>query len=231
MWHVVLSVGVCADVGQFFSLFDTDLELPSDAGINTFQSSLEDIVTNLLSQSTQDDFEPATIALSTLLNDVSPSSILDTKTIADLIDAVKALAILSLDLLQDLVNAILELFKFMARKIVQVFSTSVDIVGISSLYEHLMDEDCTVPGMCSLAVAVPFTIIYKLITGQAPFDDVTPEHGTAWPLPDPTLHLIMGVLRILKTMWNVMDDLTGAKLMYVSFVLLKVMQYLGAHSS
>jgi hypothetical protein len=230
MWRVVLSVGVCADIGQFLGLFDTDLELPSDAGINTFQSRLEDIVTNLLSQSTQDDVEPATVALSTLLDDVSSRSIFDTRTIADLIDAVKALAILSLDILQDLVNAILELFKFMALSIVQVFSTPVDIVGIRSLSEYLMDKDCTVAGMCSLAVAVPFTIIYKLITGQAPFEDVTPEHGTALPLPDPTLHLIMGVLGILKTMWNVMDDLTGAKLMYVSCVLLKVMQCLGVHS-
>jgi hypothetical protein len=194
-------------------LFDTDLELPSDAGIDAFQSSLGDVVANLLSQSTQDDFEAAIAALSTLLDDVSSRSIFDTKTITDLIHAVKALAILSLDVLQDLVNAIVDLFTFMTLNIVQVFSTSVDIVGISSLYEYIMDEDCTVAGMCSLAVAVPFTILYKTITGETPFEDSTPANGTALPLPDPTLHRVMGVLGILKTMWNVMDDLTGAKLM------------------
>ena len=169
---------------------------------------------SLLSQSTQDDFEAAVATLNTLLVDVSSRSIFDAKTIADFIRAVKALALLGLDVLQDLINAIVKLFTYMASNIVQVFSTSVDIVGISSLYEYIMDEDCTVAGMCSLVVAVPFTILYKAITGETPFEDSTPKDGKALPLPsDSTLHKVMGVLGILTTMWNVMDDLTGAKLM------------------
>ncbi|KAI9880491.1 MAG: hypothetical protein M1830_002843 [Pleopsidium flavum] len=74
----------------------------------------------------------------------------------------------------------MELFKFVAKCINGFFQQSIHFPGLTQIYELLMDGDeCTIGRVSSSVLAVPFTLLYKAIAGEAPFRAATAANAVS----------------------------------------------------
>lgn len=93
----------------------------------------------------------------------------EASTLGSLIDAIRSVLRLGVDVLHNLFQAMLSLFKEVVQIASDLFTAPVHVPGLSQLYTALMDEQCTLSGVFSLVLAVPCTLVYKAITGKAPY--------------------------------------------------------------
>ncbi|KAI9872005.1 MAG: hypothetical protein M1830_002164 [Pleopsidium flavum] len=123
-----------------------------------------------------------------------------------MINAFKTLLHVGLDLLQGLVNALMELFKFVAKCINGFFQQSIHFPGLTQIYELLMDGDeCPIGRVSSSVLAVPFILLYKAITGEAPFRAATAANAVSLDSDDQG-HVCLGIIGIVRLFYGFWVD-------------------------
>jgi hypothetical protein len=94
-------------------------------------------------------------------------------TIVEFLQQAENLILAVVDILDDLVGCFLGVIEQALGGFTSIFNHSLDIPIISALYKFLFHEDLTVLHLCTLLIAIPLTILYKLMHGgQAPFSGV-----------------------------------------------------------
>ncbi len=141
----------------------------SALGSSDFASDIQSILSTLVSTQTGDDYHNAIGAFQELLSNFKNRGIFDTATIKSVMDATKGLLILGIDILQDFLAVLGRAIKFAMKQMLSLFDLPITIPPIATIYEALMGETCTLGRICALILALPFTITYKVITGEAPF--------------------------------------------------------------
>jgi hypothetical protein len=94
-------------------------------------------------------------------------------TIVEFLQQAENLVLALVDILDDLVEVFLGVIEQALGGFTSIFNHALDIPVISALYKFLFHEDLTVLHLCTLLIAIPLTILYKLMHGgKAPFSGV-----------------------------------------------------------
>lgn len=103
------------------------------------------------------------------------SDIIDQIDQLSFVEIVKAVvAIIANSLLESVENiliASMEVFINLAQDIVRLLNETIDIPVISWLYKKVSGNDLSMLDLVCLIIAVPTTVVYKIIAGEAPFPD------------------------------------------------------------
>ncbi|MDN5859153.1 MAG: hypothetical protein L0H84_11070, partial [Pseudonocardia sp.] len=124
-------------------------------------------------------------------------------SVAELVEQTKDLVHGLLRLLDDFVQGLLQLLGEALPGIVGLLGHHLDIPLVSDLYRLVTGEDMTTLGAATLLMAVPVTIVYKMINdGERPFDgvDLGAAAGAGLPISPlqwAEINLGLGVLATL----------------------------------
>ena len=96
--------------------------------------------------------------------------ILSGAPIAPLLKLFKAFALIVLDLLHAILDSVIEMFWFTAQAMGQIFNATVDNPVIQLIYWTVTGGDTLSWGsLCAFVIAIPHTILCKIITNVAPY--------------------------------------------------------------
>ncbi len=105
-------------------------------------------------------------------------------TVAQMFQALGADALIGvLDALEKVVVGIIEFIEDLVEMLRQGANAVIDVPFFSALYREIADADLTILDLIALIVAIPATIGYKLLTGEAPFatgTDGLDDPSTTW---------------------------------------------------
>ncbi|MGF6227801.1 hypothetical protein QFZ27_001756 [Inquilinus ginsengisoli] len=114
--------------------------------------------------------------------------------VIDLLNAAKGLVLFVIDAVEDIVLAVLQALEDAINGLLASWSATIDIPIISWLYKYVITgstenpgDDLTILDAFSLVLAVPGTILYKILVsnGAAPFTEADVEsieqNGLPWP--------------------------------------------------
>jgi hypothetical protein len=103
--------------------------------------------------------------------------------IKDFLLAIKDIVLFVLQGAEDILSMMLGLVEDAVKGLQSALNASVDIPVISYIYKLLTDEDLSILDVLCLILAVPVTILYKVIFGSAPFsaDSVNQLNNLSWP--------------------------------------------------
>ncbi len=182
--------------------------LDNDQGTKDFLDSVQSIISILLTEQAKQDAQAAAQALEDFVSTILSRGIFDATTFASLLNVFRAISKVALDIFQSFLQAVIKLFKFTASKVSQLFTQEISIPGISWIWEQIMDEPMTVQSVYSLALAIPFTLMYKIITGKVPFanDDQQLDSVDVALDPEDDVHIALGVMSFLFTQYNLYLD-------------------------
>jgi hypothetical protein len=125
---------------------------------------------NVISVITGPDFTSASNALVSFVEGMTSPEILSAAPIASLLKLFKAFAVIVLDLLHTVLDGVIEIFQFTAQAISQIFNAPVDNPAIKLIYWTITGGDTLSWGsLCAFVIAIPHTILCKIITGVAPY--------------------------------------------------------------
>jgi len=110
-----------------------------------------------------------TDALNDLISLISDPASIRSAQLANLLGAIQNLADNLVQLGKAVANAFFTLLTDVAGTVQDALNTSIDIPIISWLYQLITGESLTILDLFCLIVAVPVTVVYKAITGSAPF--------------------------------------------------------------
>ncbi|KAF7117673.1 hypothetical protein CNMCM5793_006796 [Aspergillus hiratsukae] len=176
-------------------------------GIDDFTNTLTNLLDVLISQQTKTDFDKAIAALQTLLLNITNRGVFDGVTFASLLNLVQALAVIGVDIVQNIVTLVIHLIQFLASRLVSFLEEPLDIPGISWLYEHITgDKSPSSSSVICFAIAIPFTITYKLVFNRPPFPPSTLKVELS-PPEEIAQHSVMGALGIVFGFYNLLDDI------------------------
>jgi hypothetical protein len=183
------------------------------SGIQQFTNTLDSLLSMLVTDKTKTDFANAIKAIQDLILNITTKGAFDGTTFASLLHVFHQLIALGTDVVESLMNHIIMLFQWIVKRVVAFFEQPMNLPGISWLYEHLTGN--TMPSFSSVfsfAVAIPFTIFYKIVFNEAPFSppprpkpgslgNVVPEED------EKLLHKTMGGLGAVFGFYNLYDDI------------------------
>ena len=109
--------------------------------------------------------------------------------LAEILEACKEVSIQILDFAENVVLGVLDLVVAVIDLLQDVLNTEIQIPLISNLFELLGAGKLTILNLASLLVAVPATVLSKLIFGEAPFQDLAPPEISEQPLIADQLNL------------------------------------------
>lgn len=116
------------------------------------------------------EFQSAWDSMVSLVESMVSLDVFNGTLVAELLQVFKSFAKVILDLVHTVLDSFLDMFRFAAQSLHQVFNAAVDNPAIQLLYEMVTQGDTlTWSSLCALVIAIPHTILYKLITGQAPY--------------------------------------------------------------
>ncbi|KAK3838917.1 MAG: hypothetical protein J3R72DRAFT_525469 [Linnemannia gamsii] len=147
-------------VGESLANANMSVSGKSDAD-NPFSGFWEDII--------EPTYKTLETDLSTLLKDLA-SSINDSKpfSLANVVTGCIDFAVLILDALKDIIKGFLKLTDMVISTMGDMISTSLNIPFLSPLYKTKTGSDLTILDAISLLMAIPTTIICKILTGKTP---------------------------------------------------------------
>ncbi|TDL16742.1 hypothetical protein BD410DRAFT_613185 [Rickenella mellea] len=160
-----------------------------------------------------DDFNAAVTDFTHLFSSFSDRSAADGTAWDNILDATKHMVFVVLDLLETLVlvfeKACAEAFKFFA----ELLNAPIDLPIISPIFKFITGTDLTCINAVCYAFAIPFTLLYKLITGNKPFQNSNPLlHNSAairaLAVQD-ELTVARGVLTLINAPLDAFQDLVG----------------------
>ncbi len=153
-----------------FGVHHTKGNLPSLAMNYTPPSSGgEDLLSSL-----GDTVEKEVEAFQTAIEQIK-SQIVDKFTQLSPTDIIKKLVAIIGDLLLNTVENILDealrVVEILAKGVLAAFEAPISIPILSDLYRDITGNDLSMLDLVCLVVAIPVTLIYKLVTNEAPFPD------------------------------------------------------------
>lgn len=99
-----------------------------------------------------------------------------TNTFAALLKVVEGLVSLTLEGLGAVLKAVFDAVKTLLDCLKAVFNKEIRVPFFSELYQFMTGDTLTLMNLASFVMAVPVTIIYKIIGGKAPFDNEGEVH-------------------------------------------------------
>ncbi len=109
---------------------------------------------------------------------LSPLNVNDERTpkklLAGLLEIIKGIAEFSIDVVGALAHDLFEIMKAVLGELEDVLTTPWHIPFISDLYAHITGgEELTFLNLISWLMAIPATVVSKILTGKAPFEKYT----------------------------------------------------------
>ena len=135
---------------------------------------------------------------------------LDSASLQDLLQVFGDLAVLAMKAASAVASLFLNLLKDLIDAVIGVFTSPIDIPFLSPLFKFLTGNDLTVVRLGALLVAVPTTILYKAIFGRSPVS-LLEEPLAALTVPR-WLTLGLSISFVLRSLTEPVADLgvTGA---------------------
>ncbi|MBV9183501.1 MAG: hypothetical protein JO356_19530 [Acidobacteria bacterium] len=101
----------------------------------------------------------------------------------DFLLAIEDIALFLLQGAKEIILVMLELLEDAVKGLQSVLNASIDIPVISYIYKLLTKDDLSILDLLCLILAVPVTILYKVIFGSAPFsaDSLNQLNSLTWP--------------------------------------------------
>ena len=101
----------------------------------------------------------------------------------DFVLAIKDIVVFLLQGVKEIIGVMLDVLEDAVKSLQSVLNASIDIPVISYIYKLLMHDDLSILDLLCLILAVPVTILYKVIFGSAPFSDdsVNQLNNLTWP--------------------------------------------------
>jgi hypothetical protein len=103
--------------------------------------------------------------------------------IKDFLLAIKDIVLFVLQGAEDILTTMLGLVEDAVKGLQSALNASIDIPVISYIYKLISGDDLSILDLLCLILAVPITILYKVIFGSAPFsaDSVNQLNNLPWP--------------------------------------------------
>ena len=122
-----------------------------------------------ISEDTLADAAAAMQSFNDLFETLSSRGLFDAATFASMLTSLKSVARLALGLLQDIINVLETLVKYLIDQTFSLFSQPITSPLITGIYSHITGQaSCTSLDLCSLSMAVLYTLLYKAVTGASP---------------------------------------------------------------
>jgi hypothetical protein len=101
----------------------------------------------------------------------------------DFLAAIKDIVLFILQGAEDILTTMLGLVEDAVKGLQSALNASIDIPVISYIYKLISGDDLSILDLLCLILAVPITILYKVIFGSAPFsaDSVSQLNNLPWP--------------------------------------------------
>ncbi|KIJ63958.1 hypothetical protein HYDPIDRAFT_28855 [Hydnomerulius pinastri MD-312] len=153
----------------------------------------------------QVDLKQAASDLYKSFTDFRLRSVFDGTCWVDLLKVVKDVVFLMIDVYEGLAIAVENLIAEAINFFVDLLNLPLDLPVISPIFKAFTGHDFTVINMVAYIVAVPFTFMYKLITGSKPFENSVQLSSAGKPEGDvllstsQSLNIAKGVVMILRT--------------------------------
>ncbi|RSH85330.1 hypothetical protein EHS25_004726 [Saitozyma podzolica] len=177
---------------------ESDEPEPLDAGVVAFGNALTRIKTNFTSVLMGPDFKAALDALVSFAESIVSPAILSGEPIAALLRLFKSFALIVLDLMHTVLDGLLEVFRFAAVALDQIFNAAVDNPAIQAIYWAVTGGDTlSWESLCAFVMAIPHTILYKIIMGKAPYPS-SATGGMGLGDENDDLHMANGIFNLLK---------------------------------
>ena len=157
---------------------DSDEPDPLEAGVLVLETAISKIKNSIASVFSGPDFQAALHALSSFAESVTSPAILSGEPIAALLRLFKAFALIVLDLLHSVLESLIDVFQFAAQSVAHLFDAPVDNPAIQLIYYAVTGGDTlSWGGLCAFVIAIPHTILCKLINGVAPYGQSVEGEG------------------------------------------------------
>ncbi|EGO00878.1 hypothetical protein SERLA73DRAFT_178852 [Serpula lacrymans var. lacrymans S7.3] len=128
-------------------------------------------------------------------------------------DAIKHLLHVVLDLLETLVLLFAEAATQALKLWTQFLNAPVELLAISAIFKEITGTELTCINAVCYAFAVPFTLLFKIFAGHAPFKNVTAEHVSddiRALTPSDDLLIARGCLQICHAPFDAYVDVIGS---------------------
>lgn len=211
MWLLNKLLGVIGDA------LGTSMVASDQDGIKDFTNSMNSLIDTLMSEQTQHDISGAVDSILQLLQAIATTGPFDSLTFGKILAVCQALARVAIDLAEQFVGFLIKLGRYLASKVVAFLEDPMDIPGISWLYEAITGDSLpSASAVICFAIAIPVTIIYKLIFNSAPFAAQLDTARLIAPstmlssTSDQAVHGVQGVLKLLFTGVGALSDVRAA---------------------
>jgi len=200
------------------------------------QESLSDAVTQFLEAVGADALEIAedlgalvVSAINELVAVIANATQARAAGLAALLTNIQNLLLDLVQLGQDATDAFFTMVQAVVQLVQTALNTSIDIPLISDLYEWLTGDQLTILDLFSLIVAIPTTIVYKAITGSAPFSSSEEKALASSSLSVQNMIVTFtGIIyALVDAVSNAMGSESPAFLNYVEAVLIAIPQAIG----
>lgn len=130
---------------------------------------------------------------------ITSRGLFDQTTFASILKALRAVAHVALDLLHDFISALSKLFTFIINQVVAIFSREITSPLALGIYQLITGQKtCSIKSICALIMAVPYTLLYKAITGRSPNSNQALQ-DTVEGADLGKLHMSLGVVTLVET--------------------------------
>ncbi|KAK6984883.1 hypothetical protein R3P38DRAFT_3451867 [Favolaschia claudopus] len=198
---------------KFFDSADGLGLKPVDTSLDTL-TNLTTVVENSLLEFYSPDIKKAFEAFITLIQSFVLRKDMDNVTITTLLDNIKDGLKLVLKNMSAVVTAITNLVKEAAKSLLDLLRAPLWPSGIGAIFKDMFSIDLTIENAMCYAIAVPFTIMHKIIVGCYPSQTNVSSSASVSKTTRPSTIkrspiLWRGILAIIQTGPDMMLDLMG----------------------
>lgn len=148
---------------------------PTDA----FSSTIQTFMNKLISTGISSDLSKALQDASDFFSTLTSRGAFDQLTLAAFTQIVKDVAVLLLDLGQAVMDTLIDALASVGGILQDAVNATIDIPLISRIFKEVVGLDLTLFNLIVVPMAVPFTILYEILTGQAPFSQSSTQASNA----------------------------------------------------
>ncbi|KAF8803102.1 hypothetical protein BYT27DRAFT_6743633 [Phlegmacium glaucopus] len=146
----------------------TDLK-PVTTMTDAFNSTIQAFMNNLTATGISDDLSGALQSASDFFSTLTSRGVLDGLTFESLAQVISSVVVLLLDLLEAVIDTLVDVLVQALKIFKDIVDTPIDIPLISRIFKDIIGLDLTLFNLIAVPMAVPATILYKIIMGEAPF--------------------------------------------------------------
>jgi hypothetical protein len=178
-------------------------------GLDNMLKTLNDFLNEVNGEELAQDFLNAVQAVENLISTIITDSIFSSTTFGAIMTAIQSLAVVAVDVAKAITQMLINMFTFIAERIVSFLETPINIPIISWLYKQITGSDMpSVSEAACFALAIPFTIIYKIAFGNAPYQS-SAEETPLGMTSDQKWHAVLGVSKIIVNYFGLIGDIAN----------------------